>query len=226
MKPSIGALQRTLDYQFRDLDLLDEALTHSSYGRPNNERLEYLGDSVLGLIVSEELFERFGAAREGKLTRLRARLVRGVTLSEIARELGLGDHLNLGSGELRSGGSQRNSILADALEALIGAIYLDAGMEICRATVLRWYQDRLQRISLDDVQKDPKTRLQEYLQGHAAPLPSYRVRQVTGKAHAQTFHVECRLAKPDIDATGVGASRRAAEQAAAAQALGKLGVDV
>ena len=133
MKPSIGALQRTLDYQFRDLDLLDEALTHSSYGRPNNERLEYLGDSVLGLIVSEELFERFGAAREGKLTRLRARLVRGVTLSEIARELGLGDHLNLGSGELRSGGSQRNSILADALEALIGAIYLDAGMEICPA---------------------------------------------------------------------------------------------
>ena len=188
MKPSIGALQRTLDYQFRDLDLLDEALTHSSYGRPNNERLEYLGDSVLGLIVSEELFERFGAAREGKLTRLRARLVRGVTLSEIARELGLGDHLNLGSGELRSGGSQRNSILADALEALIGAIYLDAGMEICRATVLRWYQDRLQRISLDDVQKDPKTRLQEYLQGHAAPLPSYRVRQVTGKAHRSEEH--------------------------------------
>lgn len=225
MNRSITTLQQRLGYSFQNPQLLEEALTHSSHTGGSNERLELLGDSVLGFVITEELFSRFKAAREGKLTRLRARLVRGQTLSELAREFELGDYLRLGPGELKSGGFRRDSILADAMEAIIGAIYLEAGVEECRRRLLSWFEPRLSQLSLDDPQKDPKTQLQEHLQALREPLPDYRVVRVEGKAHAQTFYVECHhalLAEPSL---GSGNSRRLAEQVAASAALTLLGVD-
>lgn len=222
MNRPLSSLQQRLGYLFNDPRLLEEALTHSSHASGSNERLELLGDAVLGFVITEELFNRFKSAREGKLTRLRARLVRGQTLSELAREFELGDYLRLGPGELKSGGFRRDSILADAMEAVIGAIYLEAGFEECRHHLLNWFESRLSQLSLDDPQKDPKTRLQEYLQARHQPLPDYRVVRVEGKAHAQTFHVECHhvlLAEP---ALGSGNSRRLAEQLAASIALKQL----
>lgn len=213
---------RRIGYTFRDPQLLTLALTHRSYGGQNNERLEFLGDSIVNFVIGEALFQRFPEAREGQLSRLRAGLVKGQTLAELAREFSLGEFLRLGSGEMKSGGYRRDSILADALEAVIGAIYLDAGMDIVKTRVLSWYAARLEAIDLQDTQKDPKTRLQEFLQSRQSGLPRYEVTSVEGEAHAQTFTVECHVAMLAEHTLGAGTSRRYAEQEAAEKALALL----
>lgn len=219
-------LLRALGYEFGDGELLTAALTHRSAGGRNNERLEFLGDAVLGLVIAEALFRRRDKAREGELSRLRASLVRRQTLAEIARELSLGDYLVLGPGEQRTGGFQRSSILADALEAVFGAIYLDDGFAAVRDCILRLYASRLARLPADAVLKDPKTRLQEYLQGRGLALPVYALAGTQGEAHAQSFTVTCALADgEELETTGVGTSRQKAEQAAAAAMLESLGAD-
>lgn len=217
-------LQRALGHQFADSSLLELALTHRSVGGRNNERLEFLGDSILNHIIAEAIFRRFPDAREGQMSRMRSSLVKGETLARVARDLELGDHLVLGSGERKSGGKRRGSILADALEAVIGAILLDAGVDTCRRCVLAWYDSRLQALSLEDVSKDAKTRLQEYLQGRQRPLPEYALLGVRGEDHNQQFEVACRLARPSLVVEGSGSSRRKAEQAAAQVALERLQV--
>ncbi|SEK64416.1 ribonuclease III [Halomonas daqiaonensis] len=222
MSNPLNAFSRRLGHDFADPGLLELAMTHRSFGGQNNERLEFLGDSIVNFIIAEALFQRFPQAREGQLSRLRARLVKGPTLAELAREMDFGDCLRLGSGEMKSGGHRRDSILADAVEAVLGAIYLDAGMEVARARVLSWYAERLEAISLDDTQKDPKTRLQEFLQSRQVPLPRYEVTTVEGEAHAQTFTVECHVEVLEDHTLGTGSSRRHAEQQAAAQALSRL----
>ncbi|MCP5161621.1 MAG: ribonuclease III [Hahellaceae bacterium] len=224
-KIDYSALERRIGYQFEDKNLLVLAMTHRSYGGHNNERVEFLGDSVLNFIIAEALFLKFPKAREGQMSRLRARLVKGVTLAELAREFGLGDFLLLGSGELKSGGYRRESILADAMESVIGAIYLDSGFEACRARVLHWYADRIESLSLQDTQKDPKTRLQEFLQSRQQELPRYEVTEVIGEQHAQTFFVECEVSMLEGSTKGRGSSRRIAEQQAATQALRLLGLE-
>lgn len=223
--PHLDRLQRRLGYSFRDDNLLVLAMTHRSHGSRNNERLEFLGDSIVNMTVAEALYARFPAAREGQLSRLRARLVKGVTLAEIAREFELGDYLRLGSGELKSGGFRRESILADALESVIGAIYLDSGFETVRERILAWFGTRLETLSLQDTQKDPKTRLQEYLQSRQQTVPRYDVVSVEGEAHAQRFHVECSVPLLSERTRGTGGSRRLAEQQAAELALQALGVE-
>ncbi len=201
------------------------ALTHRSFAGRNNERLEFLGDAILNFVAGEALFERFPLAREGQLSRLRARLVKGETLAVLARGLQLGDYLRLGSGELKSGGFRRESILADALEALIGAIYLDAGMDVARQRVLSWLSNELDSLTLVDTNKDPKTRLQEFLQSRATDLPRYEVVDIQGEPHCRTFFVQCEIALLNDKTQGQGASRRIAEQVAAAAALVALGVE-
>ncbi len=215
-------LQAALGYQFRDLELLGLALTHCSAGGLNNERLEYLGDSVLNYIIAEALFRRFPGASEGEMSRMRASIVKGDTLAEVALEKQLGDDLRLGVGERKSGGHRRASILADALEALVGAILLDSDVDQCRRCVLTWFEPRLQRLSLGAADKDAKTRLQEYLQGRSNPLPEYDLLSVQGDDHEQLFHVACRLSKPSMVVEGKGTSRRKAEQSAATSALERL----
>ncbi len=198
-------------------------MTHRSVGGGNNERLEFLGDSIVNFVIGEALFERFPAAREGQLSRLRAGLVKGQTLAVVAKEFDLGECLRLGSGEMKSGGHRRESILADALEAVIGAIYLDAGMDVARSRVLAWFETRLDAIDLHNTQKDPKTRLQEFLQSRQQALPRYEVTSVEGEAHAQTFSVECHVAMlGEAPTIGEGTSRRLAEQQAAELALVQL----
>ncbi len=219
------ALEKRLGYQFKDPKLLILAMTHRSHGGNNNERLEFLGDSVLNFIIAEALFLKFPKAREGQMSRLRARLVKGVTLAELAREFGLGDFLLLGSGELKSGGYRRESILADAMESIIGAIFQDAGFAACRERVLHWYADRLESLSLQDTQKDPKTRLQEFLQSRQLDLPKYEVTNVIGEQHSQTFFVDCDVSMLECTTKGRGNSRRIAEQQAATQALILLGLE-
>jgi ribonuclease-3 len=218
-------LERLLGYEFQDPDLLELALTHRSCGSRNNERLEFLGDSIVNFVIADALFKRFSEAREGQLSRLRARLVKGVTLAEIAREMELGDFLRLGSGELKSGGFRRESILADAVEAIIGAIFLDSGMQRCQVRILDWFHTRLEGLSLDDTLKDPKTRLQEYLQSRHADLPVYHLVKVDGEAHSQTFFIECEAALLSERTCGKGGSRRIAEQKSAGRALKALGVE-
>ncbi len=216
-----GRLQRALGHEFADPELLALALTHRSAGRRNNERLEFLGDSIVNHIVAEAIFQRFPKAREGDMSRMRAALVRRDMLAELARELELGDYLALGSGERKSGGHRRQSILADALEAVAGAILLDAGVARCRECVLAWYGSRLERIAAG-AGKDAKTELQEFLQGRGYPLPEYDLVGTTGEDHDQQFLVACRLQRPVLVVEGSGASRRKAEQAAAATALERL----
>lgn len=224
MTRTAGWAFRALGYQFVDELLLDLALTHRSAGEPNNERLEFLGDAVLGLVAAEALHEAHAAATEGELSRLRARLVRRETLEELARELELGEELRLGAGELRTGGHQRGSILANSLEAIIGAVYLDGGWPAARSVVRKLLHDRLAGLGPGDDLRDPKTRLQEFLQGRGHALPVYHVEQVSGTAHARHFDVSCRLAAPEMEFHGSGDSRRAAEQQAAVRALEALGV--
>ncbi len=223
----LAQLERKLGYQFSDRSRLELALTHRSCGSRNNERLEFLGDSIVNFVIAEALFEQFPKAREGQLSRLRARMVRGVTLAEIGREFGLGDFLRLGSGELKSGGYRRESILADAVEAIIGAIYLDAGMEVCHERIRSWFNERLVGLSASDQQnKDPKTRLQEYLQARQQSLPNYTVVDICGEAHDQVFSVLCDLPCLKVPSKGEGSSRRGAEQQAARNALKQLGVEI
>lgn len=219
MKSDYLSLYQALGYHFKSEELLTFALTHRSAGSPNNERMEFLGDALLNYVVAEALFERFPVASEGELTRSRATLVKGDTLAEIAQRLDLGQYLLLGGGELKSGGWRRASILADALEAIIGAVYLDAGMPICKQVVLQLLRERLEGMSPQKVVKDPKTRLQEYLQAKQQALPQYRVLDVTGAPHAQYFEVECVISELSRPTHGKGESRRRAEQEAAAQAL-------
>jgi ribonuclease-3 len=220
--PDIARLQQALGHEFRDPQLLTLALTHRSAGGRNNERLEFLGDSIVNHIIAEALYAQFPAAREGDLSRMRSALVRGDTLARLARELGLGDYLVLGQGERKSGGHRRASILADALEAVAGAILLDSDVQQCRSCVLAWFGQRLEQLTLASAGKDPKTQLQEYLQGRGSPLPSYELLQVLGEDHDLQFQVACRLHNPTLVARGSGASRRKAEQAAARSALERL----
>lgn len=210
-------------HTFSDSALLQQALTHRSYGGDHNERLEFLGDSILNTIITRQLFKQFPTLREGELSRMRASLVKGVTLAELARELRLGDHLRLGSGELKSGGRKRDSILADAFEALIGALYIDAGFVATETFLLREYADRLAELDTQALAKDPKTQLQELLQARQQSLPSYRVVSESGAAHAVHFVVACETKLLPSAAQGEGSSRREAEQKAAHAALELLG---
>lgn len=225
MSSALIRLQGKLGYSFRDPELLLLALTHRSFAGRNNERLEFLGDAILNFIAGEALFQRFPQAREGQLSRLRARLVKGETLAILARGFELGEFLRLGSGELKSGGFRRESILADALEALIGAIYLDAGMQAARERVLAWLSSEINDLTLVDTNKDPKTRLQEFLQSRGGELPHYEVVDIQGEPHCRTFFVQCSIALLNEKTNGQGASRRIAEQVAAAAALTALGFD-
>jgi ribonuclease III len=209
---------------FEDDTLLEQALTHRSHGQPNNERLEFLGDAALGMITAERLFQRFPDASEGQLSRLRAQLVRRETLAAIARDISLGDYLIMGSGELRAGGQSRDSTLSDALEAVLGAVYLEQGFRACEKVFERLFGSRLDKLDLSRSIKDPKTRLQEYLQSRNLELPEYEVTNTTGKQHQQMFHVDCTLPDLGISASGEGRSRRKAEQDAASRALEAIGV--
>lgn len=214
-------LQQRLGYTFTDPDLLDRALSHRSVGAGNNERLEFLGDALLGFEVADGLYRHAQEADEGQLSRMRAHLVKRESLAAIARELELGDLLRLGSGELRSGGQSRDSILADAVEAIIAAVYLDGGIEPARELVRRLLGERLSKPTSDIQRKDPKTTLQEYLQSLGKPLPEYEVVAVTGEPHAQTFRVLCATTLAD-DTLGEAGSRRKAEQQAAREMLKRL----
>lgn len=218
MTSSIAKLEKKLNYQFNNIEYLHLALTHRSAHAVHNERLEFLGDSILSFVIADDLYHRFPHIDEGDMSRMRATLVRGNTLAELAREFELGDDLKLGPGELKSGGFRRDSILADAVEAIIGAIYLDSDIEQTRTIILGWYQTRLDEIQPGASQKDPKTRLQEYLQGRRKPLPVYTVTQIKGEAHDQEFTVACQIAGLKQAITGQGSSRRKAEQMAAKQA--------
>ncbi|MCO1334922.1 ribonuclease III [Microbulbifer sp. OS29] len=210
-------LCKRLGHDFDRGELLELALTHRSHGSRNNERLEFLGDSILGFTIGAALYDQFPDGREGQLSRLRAQLVSGETLAKLAKELDIGDCLRLGEGEMKSGGFRRASILADAVEALIGAIYLDAGLEAARARVLAWFASRLEGLSVETM-KDPKTRLQEWLQARKKPLPEYTVVDVSGAEHAQHFVVECRVSGLAEPVRGEASSRRGAEKTAAVEA--------
>ena len=212
-------LKIQIGYQFKNAALLTQALTHRSFAANNNERLEFLGDSVLNFIVAHQLYNRFNKLPEGDLSRLRAALVKESTLSEIAIDLNIGESLKLGEGELKSAGFKRPSILADALEAVVGAVFLDGGFGAAETLVLRLYAQRLDNIDPKIIDKDAKSQLQEYLQGKKIELPDYAVVAILGEAHAQTFKIECVIQKLHISAMGEGASRRIAEQQAAQLAL-------
>lgn len=215
-------LSKKLSYRFVNSSLLTQALTHRSYSAQNNERLEFLGDGALNFIIANQLFQRFPKSSEGDLSRLRAQLVKEVTLSEIAFTLNLGDALRLGEGELKSAGWRRPSILADALEAIIGAIYLDGGFPAAEAFVLDLYAKKLGTIDPNIIDKDPKSLLQEFLQSKKIAVPEYTVTHTEGEAHAQMFIVECLVQKLNIRTVGEGTSRRIAEQQAAQSALAAL----
>jgi ribonuclease-3 len=219
------ALTRQLGYTFRDAQLLARALTHRSRGSQNYERLEFLGDSILSFVIADALYDRFPDLSEGELTRLRATLVRRETLAGLARNLDLGSVLDLGGGELKSGGFDRDSILADALEGIFGAVYKDGGQQAARDVVLRLFQPILDRIDPSAILKDPKTRLQEFLQKRGQSTPSYEVIAVSGEPHQQHFIVECRVSGLGEAVRGEGSSRRYAEQAAAARACELLQCD-
>lgn len=208
-----------IDHAFADPDLLRQALTHRSYGVPHNERLEFVGDAILNCVVALSLYERFPDIPEGDLSRVRAHLVNRDTLAQVARRLELGSAIRLGEGELRSAGAERSSILADALEAVFGAVFLDAGFAAARRTIDAALADLLRDADPATLGKDPKTRLQELLQAQRLPVPEYAIVATTGEAHAQQFAVECRIPALSIVVAGTGGSRRAAEQDAASRAL-------
>ncbi|MCA8239988.1 ribonuclease III [Burkholderia sp. AU32262] len=218
----LSQLESRLRYEFRNAELLRQALTHRSHSATHNERLEFLGDSVLNCAVAALLFQRFGKLDEGDLSRVRANLVKQQSLYEIAQALNISDGLRLGEGELRSGGFRRPSILADAFEAIIGAVFLDGGFEAAQGVIKRLYIPILDHIDPRTLGKDAKTLLQEYLQGHKIALPTYTVVATHGAAHNQQFEVECTVPKLDVKVSGSGASRRAAEQAAAKKALDEV----
>lgn len=218
-------LSQRIGYTFKDESLLQLALTHRSKGGKNNERVEFLGDSIVNFVVAEALFHKFPDEKEGKLSRLRAGLVRGTTLAELGRDFDLGEFLLLGSGELKSGGFNRESILADAVEAIIGAVFLDSNFEVVKERVLNWYGPRISELKVDDILKDSKTRLQEYMQKTQNRLPKYDVIEVFGQAHDQKFKVACQIENLPEVTVGIGSSRRLAEQSAAKKALKALGAE-
>lgn len=209
-------------HHFSAQALVEQALRHRSAGTPNNERLEFLGDALVNLFIAEVLHQHWPKADEGELTRARASLVRESALAGIARQLNLGDHIELGPGEMKSGGHRRDSILADALEALVGAIYLDAGFETCRKVVLPWFEPLLDAMQVGKTPKDAKTRLQEWLQARQLPRPEYRLLEAMGEDHARIFRVDCRTLDPELSGIAEGPSLRNAEQAAAARVLEQL----
>ncbi len=218
MNKDVTLLYKKIGYEFDSAELLEQAMTHRSYRGAHNERLEFLGDSILSFVIADALYHQFPKAREGDLSRMRSTLVRGQTLAEIGVEFALGDFLRLGPGELKSGGFRRESTLADAVEAIIGAVFLDSNIDVCRELILNWYEKRLKEISPGLNQKDPKTLLQEYLQARKIALPNYTVIDTKGQAHNQIFTVECIVdGIPEVIAKG--SSRRKAEQKAAEIAL-------
>ena len=217
-----GPLQRKLGHSFAQASLLQQALTHRSHSVGHNERIEFLGDSVLNCCIAHELYQRFGELKEGELSRLRANLVRQETLAELAQHLELGTYLRLGEGELKSGGFRRPSILADGLEALIGAVFLDGGFAAAQGVIRGLYAALFERLDPQTLGKDPKTLLQELLQARKIPLPQYSVVATQGAAHNQLFRVECQIPQLAIRTTGCGASRRIAEQEAAQLALSQM----
>lgn len=222
MTDRLAALSARCAYVFRERELLVQALTHRSYGPRNNERLEYLGDAVVNLVMADALYSRFPDLSEGELTRLRVRLVRAETLASVGREIELGPVLRLGGGELKSGGFDRDSILADAFEAVIGAVYQDGGYEPARRILLDLFAARLAGIGVHAQAKDAKTQLQEFLQGRGLELPQYDLVSITGQDHDQSFHVACRVAGLSEPTQGSGSTRRQAEQEAARLALKRL----
>ncbi|MDF3054422.1 MAG: rnc [Gammaproteobacteria bacterium] len=208
-------LFKKLGYHFKDTSLLTQALTHRSHKPEHNERLEFLGDSVLNFVIANELFVRYPGMTEGKLSRARANLVNGEVLATLSTTLGIDQYIRLGQGEIKSGGMKRKSTLSDCLEALIGAIYLDGGITVCQQVILSLYRDKFQIVESEGPQKDPKTTLQEYMQAQKMPLPQYHVINLSGKTHDQIFHVQCLVDGLEINAFGQGTSRRKAEQSAA-----------
>jgi ribonuclease III len=216
-------LIENLGYTFNNKTLLEQALRHRSMGKVSNERLEFLGDAILSFIIAAELFQRYPDIKEGELSRLRANLVNGEALAELATELQIGKHLQFGSGELRGGGAGRKSILADAMEAIIGAIYIDSGFADCERQVLKWFASRLNETT-GVAQKDPKTCLQELLQMRKLPLPIYTVVETSGAAHSRVFTVSCQVTSVKETTTGVGSNKRVAERAAAKTMLEKMGI--
>jgi len=219
---NVQRLYKHLSYEFKNLNHLKQALTHCSVGVLNNERLEFLGDSILSFVIANALYEKFPDESEGQLSRLRAYLVKGETLAKIALELELGDYLFLGQGELKSGGFRRASILTDALEAILAAIFLDGGITACQNVILHLYKSRLDDPGLNDNLKDAKTQLQEHLQSKKLPLPEYTLTHVEGEEHDQVFHVRCEVAGLKNTTEGHGENRRKAEQYAAKQFLDNL----
>ena len=214
----LNELMNRLGHRFRNVKLLESALSHRSVGSDNNERLEFLGDSVLGFVIASELYQRHFRAQEGELSQMRASVVNGDVLARLSIDLGINKNLRLGIGECKSGGKSRPSILADALEAVVGAIYIDAGLEICRRCLLNWYGEQVDNLSRITPNKDAKSRLQEWLQARKFPLPMYEIK-VTGEAHAQTFTVMCSVEGLPNKTQGVSSRRRRAEQIAAERFL-------
>ncbi len=223
-KNKLVALQKQINYSFKNIDLLIHALTHRSANKIHNERLEYLGDSILSYVIAEALFERFPKVDEGDLSQMRSSLVCGETLAKIGQNFNIGDSMILGPGELKSGGHRRESIISDAVEAIIGAIYLDSDIQTIKQLILAWYQTRLVQIQPGIKQKDSKTRLQEYLQGQRQNRPVYLIVEVIGDDHDQEFVVQCKLENDNNQYLGRGVNRRKAEQAAAQMAIDKLGI--
>jgi len=221
----LALLESKINYRFRQQKLLTLALSHRSTGSNNNERLEFLGDSILGFVIADELYKNFPKISEGELSRLRARIVKGTSLSEVAIKLGLGEYVLLGPGEKKSGGHNRDSILADTVEAIIGAIYLDSGIESSATAILQFFLTKLKQLTLEDAKKDPKTQLQELLQGRKLAVPEYQVLETLGDAHNQTFKVRCDVELKDsslLNTSALASSRRKSEQQAAKQMLEKL----
>ncbi|MCZ6831783.1 MAG: ribonuclease III [Gammaproteobacteria bacterium] len=222
MSGELALLQEKLGHRFCDPELLELALTHRSRGSRNNERLEFLGDSILNHIIAQALYQQFENSREGELSRMRAALVKGETLAEVARELDLGSVVRLGPGEMKSGGRRRDSILADTLEAVIGAVLLDSDVSSCRDRVLQLFDTRLRELSPQRLAKDAKTQLQEFLQGRGKALPAYQMLAIHGEDHQPHFKVSCELPEFDLSLCGEGSSRRRAEQEAARLTLASL----
>lgn len=218
----MNQLQQILNYQFSDNKLLENALSHRSFSSVNNERIEFLGDSILNMVIALELFHRFPNHQEGELTRMRAKLVRGDTLAELAREFELGRFIKMSVSELKSGGSERDSILADTIEAIIGAVYLDAGFEVSQQCIAKWFGSRLDHPELISQLKDPKTELQEFLQSRQMELPEYIIEEITGEAHDQIFKVSCQIKGVPIATFGVDTTRRRAEKKAAEKMFEKI----
>lgn len=221
-KTDLSPLHKRLGYIFKNNHYIDQALTHRSVGSTNNERLEFLGDSILSFVIASELFKHFTSQSEGKLSRLRAFLVKGETLAEIALEIQLGEYLKLGQGELKSGGFRRASILSDSLEAVFAAVFLDGGLEAARQVILKLYHSRLNDPALNESLKDAKTQLQEYLQAHKLALPVYELISVEGDEHEQMFSIRCSVPELKKNAMGEGSSRRKAEQESARRLLQQI----